>query len=79
MSARKKKVPREFRSLDDFQSAYFPSLVFDLNESDPSPRRLGANLAREAIAELGQLDQQPSARATSQKSRKTQKHREARN
>lgn len=50
--ADKRKNPREFRSLSELQSEYFPGLDAEKASASAAPRQVGIRLAREALAEI---------------------------
>ena len=48
----KESHPREFRSLADLQSIYFPELKDEAQRSLSAPRQVGARLARQVLSEV---------------------------
>lgn len=46
---------REYRSLAQVQSAYFPDLAVDSLHSTSAPKKIGARLAREVLTEVMQI------------------------
>lgn len=43
---------REFRSLKEFQSQYFPEMEVEVDRTSAQPRQVGARLARQVLTEV---------------------------
>lgn len=54
MIRRERKEKKEFRSLEEVQEFFLPSLMAHKKSESSAPRVIGVRLAREALAQLPQ-------------------------